>query len=47
MFSSTSINGPTANHDGRELKWKTQGAMTVQTGKIRFNSKMFITSLGN
>lgn len=47
IFLSTSIYGPTANQVGRELKWKTQCAITVKTGKIRFNSKMYITSLGN
>ena len=44
---STSVYGPSAKHEGHELKRRKQGAVTHNTDRKNEVSKMFIISLGS
>ena len=47
LVFSTSIYGPGGKHEGHELRWKIQDALTYRTDRENEVSKMFIISLGN
>ena len=44
--SSSSFHGPSARHEGQELKWKKQGDVTQTADRENEVIKMFILFLG-